>query len=545
MLEGNQLKLCSSMSRELIMNFKENKFTTKVEAGKALFGFFGLYKDENEFWDLLNMLVNKHEISPENKIRHVNDIVKAYYSKIEQLETAGPFSYLGTALAKKDDRLMECARMYLKLGDIKQYCEIMFTLGQWEKGIALAPCVSITYWKESVNRYKDVLKKNSGDNLLEYELLANDEKSAMDNLIEREEYEDAKLVKIQFENDIFNDVTKNYEISNTKKIHPLNANIETITPEAKNSIMEIFHTESEFYFSKGEIMLSVATEFAAGNINAGIIKLIRANELLLAYYTAKILNSPVLDQISYLLALKAEKCNDLGLPVYFYQCNRNPRYVRLFGAKKQLDLNKFGMKPIGDCAKLAKDSNGVDAVYYYLLSGNQEEAAKITIEKTKNSIKNKKLELFEEVLEMNGIFQTIEAYELNRDTKVDLLYYSSFIGFFKAMWLGFYHVIIILITNCSNIENFTQVPQGIDLKPFIELGNKVVSGIFFSGKNNLEYLIEEMNDPNAKLLAKGIFKAIRKYYSSGTNNNNHRISFIWGTGSILLQSYGVTIANQL
>jgi len=76
------------------------------------------------------MISNKKEVSSENRILHVNDIARAYYSKIQQLETASPFAYLGTALAKKEDRLAECAKMYLKLGDIKQFCEIMISLSK-------------------------------------------------------------------------------------------------------------------------------------------------------------------------------------------------------------------------------------------------------------------------------------------------------------------------------------------------------------------------------------------------------------------------------
>lgn len=74
------------------------------------------------------MIVNKQEVSPTNRILHVNDIARAQYSKAQQLESASPFAFLGTRLAKKEDRLLECAKIYLKLGDVKQYCEIMISL---------------------------------------------------------------------------------------------------------------------------------------------------------------------------------------------------------------------------------------------------------------------------------------------------------------------------------------------------------------------------------------------------------------------------------
>ena len=59
---------------------------------------------------------------------HTNDIAKSYYSKIQKLETASPFAFLGTVLSKKEDRLVECAKTYLKLGNFKAYCEIMISL---------------------------------------------------------------------------------------------------------------------------------------------------------------------------------------------------------------------------------------------------------------------------------------------------------------------------------------------------------------------------------------------------------------------------------
>ena len=515
MEENIPLELCSNKSKELIYNFKQGKFNNRVEAGRALFQFFGLYTNENEFWDLLDMCINKTEVHPENRIRHINDITRAYYSKIEQLETAGPFSFLGTALAKKEDRLMECAKMHLKLGDIKQYCEIMMSLGQWEKGIALAPCISIKYWQDCVNKYKEVLKKESNEDTLQYELLSNDIESAVKNLIEREEYEDAKVVKILSENEIFFNTEKNYKNIDVKKIHPLNASIETVPSEVKDMILKIGHIEAEKFFANGEVMLSAATELAAGNTMETIITLIRANELFLAYFVAKLLNIPVLDQINLLLGYRAERLKEIDCAIYYYQNCKNLRNIQLFLKRYNIDPNKYGIKVIGDYNKLAKESQGSDCVYYHILAGNYDEAANITIEKTKNVLLKKKYDLLEEVIEMNNLMQNVEISELMRETKVNLLYYGSIIGFFRALWLGFINAILILLKNCSNIENFTKINQGLNLESFEDLAKKVLDGINKTGHNNIIDLIEDIKDPNSKALAKGMIKAIKNEYNSG------------------------------
>ena len=50
---------------------------------------------------------------------------------------------LGTALSKKEDRLMEAANLMLKSGNFQEYCEIQKELGNFEDAIAVAPKVSI------------------------------------------------------------------------------------------------------------------------------------------------------------------------------------------------------------------------------------------------------------------------------------------------------------------------------------------------------------------------------------------------------------------
>ncbi len=53
---------------------------------------------------------------------------------------------LGTALAKKEDRLKEAARMMLKAGNFQEYCNIMISLEEFEEAISVAPKVSLKFW---------------------------------------------------------------------------------------------------------------------------------------------------------------------------------------------------------------------------------------------------------------------------------------------------------------------------------------------------------------------------------------------------------------
>lgn len=55
-------------------------------------------------------------------------------------------SMLNTQFAKKEDRLNETAKLFLRSGQIKEYCETMWQLGNYEKAMNFAPAVSIEYW---------------------------------------------------------------------------------------------------------------------------------------------------------------------------------------------------------------------------------------------------------------------------------------------------------------------------------------------------------------------------------------------------------------
>jgi hypothetical protein len=47
--------------------------------------------------------------------------------------------------------------MYLHLGNVEKYCEILVELGQWERAIAAAPAVSVPFWAALSKRYAEHL----------------------------------------------------------------------------------------------------------------------------------------------------------------------------------------------------------------------------------------------------------------------------------------------------------------------------------------------------------------------------------------------------
>jgi hypothetical protein len=63
--------------------------------------------------------------------------------------------------ARKEDRLALAATLYLKLGQMEKYCEILAELGEWEKALAIAPSVSIGFWRDLASRYAEHLTSSA------------------------------------------------------------------------------------------------------------------------------------------------------------------------------------------------------------------------------------------------------------------------------------------------------------------------------------------------------------------------------------------------
>lgn len=55
----------------------------------------------------------------------------AIREKATSLRRAHGMQMINTQYAKKEDRLQEAARLYLRIGNFRDYCETLFELGQF------------------------------------------------------------------------------------------------------------------------------------------------------------------------------------------------------------------------------------------------------------------------------------------------------------------------------------------------------------------------------------------------------------------------------
>jgi hypothetical protein len=153
---------------------------------------------------------------------------------------------LGTALSKKEDRMREAASLMLKSGHFQEYCEIYMELGEYESAIAVAPKVSLKYWKNCIQTYLDYLnsdeamKRDEGNfdpeaEKISYLLLLNRVDEAALALHERGETSDAKAVKaLKINGGFFSDVLLNHEsVAVSSSLQTIKHSLHDLDPQDK------------------------------------------------------------------------------------------------------------------------------------------------------------------------------------------------------------------------------------------------------------------------------------------------------------------------
>ena len=78
--------------------------------------------------------------------------IKADAQELEIMKTA-KFGGGGINSKSHDERLREAAEIYLRVGNLQRYCDVLAELREWDKALAVAPGVSMQYWHSLCQRY--------------------------------------------------------------------------------------------------------------------------------------------------------------------------------------------------------------------------------------------------------------------------------------------------------------------------------------------------------------------------------------------------------
>jgi len=92
------------------------------------------------------------------------------------------------------NQLREAANLYACVGNYTKFCSIMFELGSYNEALAVAPCVSIDYWKELSLIYANDLAKKSSEMCVPFYVGVGKVESAVDFYLKRQNMKSALIV---------------------------------------------------------------------------------------------------------------------------------------------------------------------------------------------------------------------------------------------------------------------------------------------------------------------------------------------------------------
>ena len=326
-----------------------NKITENdlIEFGEQISNEFLYDEGIEDFWKILkrikgnyNSFIDKYI---EKKIKLNKEIDNFLYNK--SIDFA----------SKKNDIIDKLIDESAKLGNWEKYCELLIYENKWEDAICAAPHVSKEYWKYLINRYENYCKEENKEKQIYSELLNNDYKSLVNELINRRDYENAKLIylcrsnkklvkeKPEIKNDI-NDIDDNIiekiqiELNQNKDINFL---IENSANEFLIQGSPIFACNS--FLMKGDYTNAIKCLIQSFNIELAFILMIISRDYI---YN---------NEIICFIYEKMKKENNISSIIVQSKCPYN-RYIYL----KKLNEEKLF------------NSNEKDIITQYIITNNLE-----------------------------------------------------------------------------------------------------------------------------------------------------------------------------
>lgn len=217
----------------------------------------------------------------QSDIVHIKDLIKITDKRAKKIISASPHetSMIKMALRSKD-RLAESAKLELKRGNMKKYCELLFSIGEYDKALAAAPSVSVSFWREL---FKERIK------------LLGDNNSVVNSLLLLGDYEEAINTCENNRNAFIIAASAKIQPSESKKESKKlkDPSLDFLCDDSIDDIYEEYMVASQaagYYLKYGKVYLAAASFLSVGDAIQAISCLMRNGEVLTAIDLAFVLD---------------------------------------------------------------------------------------------------------------------------------------------------------------------------------------------------------------------------------------------------------------
>ncbi|XP_063090796.1 WD repeat-containing protein 17 isoform X1 [Cavia porcellus] len=489
--QGAPPLLCGKASRDIKQEIDKLAGNPPVKKLKWFSEYLSPPSGSDNLWNLVAVIKGQDDsLLPQNYckgIMHLKHLIKFRTSEAQELTTVKMSKFGGGIGAPtKEERLKEAAEIYLRLGHIQRYCELMVELGEWDKALSIAPGVSVKYWKKLMQRRADQLIQEDKDDVIPYCIAIGDVKKLVTFFMSRGQLKEALLiVQAACEGN-----TQTLHVSTSKGA----SHSDDINKEDFNELLHKVSKElAEWYFQDGRAVQAACCHLAVDNIELAMAYLIRGNELELAVSVGSVLGESAMSATHYALELLARKCmmiptcfpsvgyRNLAADLLMMIPNNELHLVKLCafypGCTEEInDLHeKYKLPMAEECLQLAEtahaDGNVFDTIKYYLLCQEPEKALPIGLGFVKECISNSNwtLDTIYPVLDLLSYIRT-EKLLLHTCTEArnELLILCGYIGALLAIKREYRSIVPALYEYTSQLLKRREVSVPIKIEQLSE-----------------------------------------------------------------------------
>ncbi|EDV25063.1 uncharacterized protein TRIADDRAFT_25870 [Trichoplax adhaerens] len=474
MVAEHEIILCGPISRLLRANFGND---TNVQDMKLRsFSEFLLPPiGVNNCWTLLDVILKDNDsLLPTDYsegIMHVKHISKYKISQAQELESTKMSKFSGgIGNTSKEEKLRKAAALYLQLGHTQKYCELLIEIGEWDKALAVAPSVSLTFWKNLAERHAKYLASEDSEDCVPYFIATRNYENLITLLKSKARLHEAVLIAQIAQAD-----PVNYDESAIATAAKHLPSLKTKSSPFKKLLDDTVNLLANRYFTSGRPVMAANCHLSNDQYDLAMSRLIMGNELELAVSIGIVLK----ERCSYecfeiaarLLARKCEKLKkcfniclhrDLAIQMLNQLTNSKPWLVMTCArysnnAENINALHKMaGLSDIEYYDKKSKNENSplIERLENCILSSNPEDALDIGINAMKGMMSKPKWNL-------NEVFEIIQYLSCIRPEKLqdsscsrqrsELLALASIVGALMCVRMSYDSLVRPLFLNAKSL----------------------------------------------------------------------------------------------
>jgi WD repeat-containing protein 17 len=202
-----------------------------------------------------------------SRIPYPENALESHLEEAKQLKMSGMMrGFSGVGEMTSRDKVLLAASKYLLVGEIRNACEALVHVEEWERALSLAPGHSLEYWKKLSNRYAKSLEKEEKEKSLDYFIACGNIDKAEELLIARRDWYNTVLLAESARSGAIGRSIRNQ----SRKSRAESLGDEDGERAASGRLKKVIGPLAEYYVLRKEPLMAAGCHLAVHNITAAI-----------------------------------------------------------------------------------------------------------------------------------------------------------------------------------------------------------------------------------------------------------------------------------